>query len=309
MSGPPIISLKNVTKLYDGRTALDDLTADVPPGAVGLLGPNGAGKSTLIKALLGLVRLTKGEARVLGLDVRSQSARIRQQVGYMPEDDCFIAGLAGVRAVAYAGELAGMSWRSAIRRAHEMLDFVGLADERYREVETYSTGMKQRLRLAQALIHAPSIVFLDEPTSGLDPEGRERMLRLIRSLTKKGVSVVISTHILHDVETCCDSVVILGRGRLLVQDRIETLRRAVDESYLVRFAGEAEPFISGLSAAGFRTERTGPDEVRALPPAGVDLAATVFEVAKGAGTVVRGLAPKQTSMEEIFLRAVTGGGA
>ncbi len=164
-----ILQLEDVTKNYGRFEALRGLTVDVQPGTIGLLGPNGAGKSTLIKALLGLVKLSGGRARVLGLDVRTPAREIRERVGYMPEDDCTIPGLKGVEAVALAGELAGLPSLTALRRAHEILDYVLLGEERYREVENYSVGMRQKVKLAQALIHAPQILFLDEPTSGLDP--------------------------------------------------------------------------------------------------------------------------------------------
>ena len=199
-----ILQLEDVTKFYGSFQALTGLSVGVRPGAIGLLGPNGAGKSTLIKALLGLVSLSRGSARVLGLDVRTQSGQIRELVGYMPEDDCSVAGLKGVESVALAGELAGLPSLTSLRRAHEILDYTLLGEERYREVQTYSSGMRQKVKLAQALIHAPKLLFLDEPTNGLDPAGREKMLRLIRNLAQKqDVSVIVSTHILSDVEACC----------------------------------------------------------------------------------------------------------
>jgi len=208
-----VIELEHVTKRYGDLLALDDLSVAIAAGALGLLGPNGAGKSTLIKLLLGLVGFREGTARVLGLDARRASRKIREQVGYMPEDDCILPGLRGVESVAYAGELAGIPPSTALRRAHEMLDYCAVGEERYREVQTYSTGLRQRVRLAQALIHAPKLLFLDEPTSGLDPEGREEMLELVRDLAReRGISVVFSTHILRDVEVSCDAVLILGGG-------------------------------------------------------------------------------------------------
>ena len=305
-AGSPILGLKNVTKYYGALKALDDVTVDVRPGAIGLLGPNGAGKSTLIKALLGLVRLSSGLARVLDLDVRTQGRLIRQQVGYMPEDECFIAGLGGVQSIAYAGELAGLPPRASLRRAHEMCDYVGIAEERYREVQTYSTGMKQKVKLAQALIHAPKIVFLDEPTSGLDPAGRERMLRLMKSLpVKKGVSVIVSTHILRDVEACCDSVLILGRGKLLVYDDLRNLGRALEPSLTIHVDGDAPAFAKALGGFGFAAEPLDDERVRA--PGDADaISGAVFQAAERSKSVVRQIEPGKTSLEEIFLKAVTG---
>ena len=299
-----IIRVDGVTKTYDGRKALDDLRFSVPAGVIGLLGPNGAGKSTLIKGLLGLVRLDQGEARVLDLDPRRQSRSIRERAGYMPEDDCYIPGMPGVQTVAYAGELAGLPSRVALRRAHEVLDYVSLADERYREIQTYSTGMKQRIRLAQALIHAPQLVFLDEPTSGLDPQGRERMLELIRNLhRKKNVSVVISTHILQDVEACCDTVVILARGKCVVSGSLEELRKSVDTGAVVRFGGEREAFRTSLQARGFEVSDLSAEELKLSSGA----PEAVFQAAIEAKIVVRQLAPSRTSLEEVFLRAIKGG--
>lgn len=301
-----LIEVNDVSKNYGGVWALDHLSASLGEGVIGLLGPNGAGKSTLIKVLLGLVRLNSGRASVLGLDARRDSRAIRQRVGYMPEDDCYIAGLNGVQSVAFAGELAGLPRRASLRRAHEMLDYVGIAEERYREVQTYSTGMKQKMKLAQAIIHAPNLVFLDEPTSGLDPQGRERMLALIRNLfAKRGVSVVVSTHILQDVEASCDSVLILSRGRALVNGRLAELRQAVDSSLLVRFAGEGKGFAEALRGRGCSAEAAGPDELRvAGDPKG--LPERIFQAARESGAVVRQVAASRTSLEEVFLKAVSG---
>ncbi len=316
-----ILRLENVTKRYGKHKALDGLSVEVRPGAVGLLGPNGAGKSTLIKALLGLVGLTEGQAWVLGNDVRRESRRIREQVGYMPEDDCIVPGLSGVEAVAFSGELAGLPRRTALRRAHEMLDYCFIADERYREVQTYSTGMRQKVRLAQAIIHAPKLVFLDEPTSGLDPEGRERMLKLIRDLSRdRGISVIVSTHILKDVEVSCDSILMLAGGKLLVYDELESLQQSVDRDLRVRYRGDASELMRGLESRGLRVEEAGREELRLIrgngdagaasaPPNASqesedDLASVVFRLAHESGVVVREIAPSRTSLEDVFLEAV-----
>jgi ABC-2 type transport system ATP-binding protein len=298
-----ILELDSVRKSYGRFEALAGLSVSVAPGAVGLLGPNGAGKSTLIKALLGLVELTSGRAKVLGLDVRREASAIRERIGYMPEDDCNLAGLPGVQSVALAGELAGLPARTALRRAHEILDLVWLAEERYRPVETYSTGMRQRIKLAQALIHAPKLVFLDEPTDGLDPAGRVRMLRLIRSLVDKhGLSVVLSTHILSDVEQICDAALILGRGRLLMYDTIARLQESVEPGLRLRTAGEIQPLVETLAAAGHRVEARGP-ELAFLHGHG-DLAAAVLFAAQRSGVSLRELAKSRNSLEDIYLEAV-----
>jgi len=311
-----MIELNQVTKRYGGLLALDRLTSVIRPGAVGLLGPNGAGKSTLIKLLMGLVRFTSGGAKVFDLDVRTQSRRIRELVGYMPEDDCFFAGLRGIASVAYAGELAGVPPLAALRRAHEVLDYVLIGEERYRFVQTYSTGMKQKIKLA--LIHSPRLVFLDEPTSGLDPQGREKMLQLISNLaTRKGVSVMVSTHILKDVEACCDAVLMVGRGQLLVYDTLENLRRTANEICRVRFEGDRRAFLAALASEGCRSEdlapaaagqglgtsRPGGDELHVQGPVGKthDL---IFRSAHASRTALRQVLPLRNSLEDIFLKAV-----
>ncbi len=298
-----IIQLDDVKKLYGSFEALAGISVAVKPGTIGLLGPNGAGKSTLIKALLGLVKLTSGSAQVLGLDTATEARKIRELIGYMPEDDCSIAGLKGVQAVALAGELAGLPARTALRRAHEILDYVLLGEARYRETQTYSTGMRQKVKLAQALIHAPKILFLDEPTNGLDPAGREKMLKLIRSLSeKRGISVVISTHILTDVESCCDSALILGKGRLLVYDTIAELQRSVDSSSRVRVMSDANRLAQALISRGIKCEELSSDELKVSGREG--LGAEVLAASSDCGVVVRELIPSRNSLEDIYLKAV-----
>jgi ABC-2 type transport system ATP-binding protein len=194
--------------------ALEGVSLDLSQGAVGLLGPNGAGKSTLIRILLGFLSPDKGGGSVLGYDIKDEQRKIRRYVGYMPEDDCFIPGLDAVSFTSYLGELSGMPRQEAMKRAHEVLYYVGLEESRYRKLETYSSGMKQRLKLAQALVHDPKLIFLDEPTSGLDPNGRSEILELIMDISsKKDIQVLISSHILPDIELTCKYVVILNKGR------------------------------------------------------------------------------------------------
>src|SRR6187549_3090322 len=206
-----IVSLDRVTVAYGTQAALRDVTTVFVPGAVGLLGPNGAGKSTMIKALLGFVVPSAGKMRVLGYDVAVSPLPIRARVGYMPESDAHIPGMNAVSFVAYCGELAGLPRVDAMQRAHEVLFYVGLGEARYRNVETYSTGMKQRIKLAQALVHDPDLLLLDEPTNGMDPKGRDEMLALIRDVADR-MSVILSSHVLPDVESACAHVVVLHKG-------------------------------------------------------------------------------------------------
>jgi ABC-2 type transport system ATP-binding protein len=301
-----IIELDRVRKCYGPHAALDDLTLSIRPGTIGLLGPNGAGKSTLLKALLGLVRLTSGKAVVLGMDVRRHPEEIRRQIGYMPEDDCIFSGLSGVESVAFAGELCGLPRRHAARRAHEILDYVGIAEERYREVQTYSTGMRQKMKLAQALIHAPKLLFLDEPTSGLDPRARRRMLARIRNLSRNsGMSIVFSTHILHDLEDCCDSVLVLGRGRFRAYERMETLLRPARPLLNVRIIGDREAFLSACREDGIHDVQAGKEADRVIVGHPGDRPGTaLFAAAARAGVSIRDLAPSKSSLEDIFHQLV-----
>ena len=297
----PIIELEDVSKSYGDLLALDGLTVRVMPGAVGLLGPNGAGKSTLIKTLLGLVRLGGGSARVLGLDVGRESVAIRQRVGYMPEDDCIFAGLKGVESVAYCAELCGLPRQTALRRAHEILEFVGIHEERYREVQTYSTGMKQRIRLAQAIVHAPTLLLLDEPTSGLDPAAREKILRLIRSLSKdKGMSVIFSTHILKDVAACCDAALMMQHGRLLAYDTLDRFEQITESSLRIDVAEDADSFAQQLTAKGCTVESQSNGWLL-VTSSGMETADIVFRTASECDVALRQVQPARASLEEAFL--------
>src|SRR3954451_1696702 len=221
-----VVQLDSVTVIYGKNQALKNVSATFAKGAVGLLGPNGAGKSTMLKSLLGFVAPNRGRMTGLGLDVAQAPLAIRARIGYMPESDAHIPGMNAVSFVAYCGELSGLPPADAMQRAHEVLFYVGLGEARYRNVETYSTGMKQRIKLAQALVHDPDLVFLDEPTNGMDPSGRDEMLELVRDLGhNKGVSLILSSHLLPDVEYTCDHVVVMDKGRLAVEGPIESLKQ------------------------------------------------------------------------------------
>src|ERR1044071_4384856 len=232
---PPVVELQRVTVRYGARTALKDVSAVFPTGAVGLLGPNGAGKSTMIRSLLGFVPPTEGRMTVLGLDVARSPLAVRSRVGYMPETDGHIPGMNAVSFVAFCGELSGLPRADAMQRAHEVLFYVGLGEARYRNLETYSTGMKQRIKLAQALVHDPELLFLDEPTNGMDPKGRDEMLELVRDLAhNKGVNLVLSSHLLPDVEYTCDHVVVLDKGQVAAQGPIADLKQPSGRVYELR---------------------------------------------------------------------------
>ncbi|HEX9816204.1 MAG TPA: ABC transporter ATP-binding protein, partial [Candidatus Thermoplasmatota archaeon] len=235
----PVVEARDLVKDYGKLRALGPIDLKVPRGAVGLLGPNGAGKTTFIKTLLGLIPPTRGHAKVLDLDVKRDGMDIRQRVGYMPERDAQIINMTGFQYVAYCGELAGLPRRDAIQRSHEILNYVGLGEERYRPVETYSTGMRQRAKLAQSIVHDPRLVFLDEPTNGLDPRGRVEMLDLIRDLAyKRDISVMVSSHLLPDVEYVCRDVIVLKAGKVVSQGNIENLKKRDLTRYEIRVKGD-----------------------------------------------------------------------
>jgi ABC-2 type transport system ATP-binding protein len=221
----PVIEVHALSKHFGALKALDNVDLTVQRGAIGLLGPNGAGKSTFLKCLLQLLPITSGNAKLLGREVGREGREIRKRVGYTPEQDCHIPGMVGCEYVTYCAQLCGLPFQAARQRAHEMLDFVGMGQERYRKIDTYSTGMKQRLKLAQAIVHDPEIVFLDEPTNGLDPKGQVQILELIQGLWRQhGICVMLSSHLLHDVDRICDQIIIIARGKVLVHDTLQNLK-------------------------------------------------------------------------------------
>src|SRR3979411_262835 len=224
--GDPVVTLAGGTGTSGKNRALREVTSSFAAGAVGLLGPNGAGKSTMLKSLLGFIVPEQGHMRVLGLDVAVSPLEIRARIGYMPESDAHNPGMNAVSFVAYCGELSGLPRADAMQRAHEVLFYVGLGEARYRNIETYSTGMKQRIKLAQALVHDPDLLFLDEPTNGMDPRGRDEMLELVLDLAHhKGVNLVLSSHVLPDVEYACDDVVVMDKGRIRFSGPIAALKQ------------------------------------------------------------------------------------
>ncbi|RLE05425.1 MAG: hypothetical protein DRJ06_09030, partial [Candidatus Aminicenantes bacterium] len=212
-----MLDLQRIGYNYGQIKALSGVSITVEKGPVGLLGPNGAGKSTLLRLLLGFLTIQEGQGKVMGYDVAREKTRVRQIVGYMPEDESYVPGIDGVTLTALLGELSGMPRREAMKRAHDVLFYVGLEESRYRRVESYSKGMRQRLKLAQALVHDPQLILLDEPTSGLDPQGREEILELITDISNHGVQVLVSSHILPDIEETCQEVIILNQGQVAAQ--------------------------------------------------------------------------------------------
>ena len=300
-----IISLQNVTKRYGGFLALDDVSVEIPPGIIGLLGPNGAGKSTLIKVLLGLVKLTAGDGAVLGHQVAPRNFQeIRSQVGYMPEDDCFIEGIAGVEMVQFAAQLTGYPKLRSLQRAHEVLDFCGTGQERYRQVETYSTGMRQKLKFAQAIVHSPKLLVLDEPTSGLDPEERTAMLNRIKLLgAESSMSVIICTHILKDVQDICEYAAVMVAGRVPLLQTVEKLRKPATPSFQVRVLGDPQPFMAEVVQRG-ATAVLGSHNVITVSNIDARGDRLIWECAKAVQISVQSMVPAKISMEQVFMQVV-----
>jgi ABC-2 type transport system ATP-binding protein len=302
----PTVTLESVTVAYGSNTALRDVTASFPAGAVGLLGPNGAGKSTMIKSLLGFLVPSRGRLRVLGLDVAEAPLDIRARVGYMPESDGHIPGMNAVSFVAYCGELAGLPRVDAMQRAHEVLFYVGLGEARYRNVETYSTGMKQRIKLAQALVHDPDLLFLDEPTNGMDPKGRDEMLELVRDLAhNKGVNLILSSHLLPDVEYTCDHVIVMDKGSIATAGPIAALKQPRGRVYELRVksSGPLDAFLERLRTAGLDCHATDEDVMRVFVP-GAGGAREIFALAAADRVQVRHLRPSVSTLEDVFAKAV-----
>jgi ABC-2 type transport system ATP-binding protein len=303
-----LIELEQVNLFYGSHQALREVTLTLEPGRIGLLGPNGAGKSTLLRILLGLLPPSSGTGRVLGLDLGRGDVALRRAVGYMPEADALIPGLRGADYVALAGELYGLPRRQAQRRAHEVLTYLELEDARYRRLEEYSTGMKQRLKLAQALVHDPDLLLLDEPTSGLDPSGRDAMLQLLLSLGQDhGKSLLLSTHLLGDVERVCEQVVILHEGQVLRQGGVDELRARRHDRYRLQIQGDATALLEELRLEGVRIiHDNGRGDLRvAVPPGWISRA--FFLLADHHGVVLRGLQPDDEDLEELFHRVLAEG--
>ena len=301
---PPVVDLEGVSVRYGKNPALRDVSIALPSGAVGLLGPNGAGKSTLLKAVLGLLVPERGRMRVLGLDVRHSPLQIRRRIGYMPETDAHIPGMNAVAFVAYCGELAGLPRADAVQRAHEVLYYVGLGEARYRNVEQYSTGMKQRIKLAQALVHDPELLFLDEPTNGMDPKGRDEMLELVRDIAhNKQINLILSSHLLPDVEYTCDHVIVLDKGAVATQGPIEALKGPGGRVFEIRVKGDTAAFIAALQAAGLECHATDEDVMRAFVPDDRG-APFLFQLASQQHVQVRHLKASVPTLEDVFAKAV-----
>ena len=303
-AAPAVVELDGLSVRLGGRPVLTELRASLGGHAIGLLGPNGAGKTTLLRTLLDFFRPCAGSARVLGQPITGDGKELRSRIGYMPESDAFIAGQTAVRFVRLMGELSGLPPRAALERAHEALFYVGLGEARYRKVGTFSTGMKQMVKLAQALVHGPRLLMLDEPTNGLDPPARARMLELIRDIRDRGEThVLLSSHLLADVESVCDEVLILKQGRVAACCSLAEQRRANRSFVELELAQPAAGFADGLAALGCEVALAGDRRLKLVMPASVTVR-DVFEVAARRRAAIRRLDCKRDSLQDIFLRAM-----
>jgi ABC-2 type transport system ATP-binding protein len=299
-----VIDLEGLEVRLGNRTVLNGLTGALQGHVIGLLGPNGAGKSTLINTLLGFHRPSRGSAHVLGLDTYRERAQIRGAIGYMPENDSFIGNMSGVRFVRYMAELAGLPAGIALERAHEALFFVGLGEVRYRKVSTYSLGMKQLIKLAQALAHGPRLLILDEPTNGLDPLARQRMIQLIKDIRKEGsVRLLISSHLLPDIDETCDEVLILKSGHIAALCNIEEERRSNRSFMELETVGATEQFSVRIRGLGCECACFPGGRIKLVIPDHVE-ARDLYVIASEQGVQIRRMNQRRDSLEDIFLRAM-----
>ncbi len=299
-----VIDLDGVEVRLANRTVLNNLTGELNGQAIGLLGPNGAGKSTLINTLLGFHLPSKGNAHVFGLDVHKDRAQIRGGIGFMPENDSFIGNMSGVRFVRYMAELAGLPSGVALERAHEALFYVGLGEVRYRKVNTYSLGMKQLVKLAQALAHGPKLLILDEPTNGLDPVARQRMIQLIKDIRKEGsIRLLISSHLLRDIDETCDEVLILKNGRIASLCNIEEERRSNRSFMELETVGATERFSVSIRGLGCECATFPGGRIKLVIPDNIE-ARDLYVIASEQGVQIRRMNQRRDSLEDIFLRAM-----
>jgi ABC-2 type transport system ATP-binding protein len=301
-----IIRLDNIRFSYRDVEAIRDVSLTLPPGVFGLLGPNGAGKTTLMKLLLGFLQPSAGSGEILGQALGQKHKSLRRAIGYMPESDCLVPGMDAVSLTAYLGELSGMPRQEAMKRAHDVLYYVGLDESRYRLVETYSTGMKQRLKLAQALVHDPKLLLLDEPTSGMDPAGRKEMLELIRDIARKeSLNIIISSHLLPDIETTCRQVVIMNKGRVVAEESIASLRKDNSDVYEIKVVNNREALLAALAAQGWGAKEKDQGVFHVMPPAGTAPTA-LFRAADACAAQVRHFRQSRTSLEDAFMDVIRG---
>ena len=303
----PVIDLHGLSVNFGRRQILKNLRGDLRGRAIGLLGPNGAGKTTLIHTLLGFHRPSSGTAQIFGHDIASDVTQIKSLVGYMPERDSFIAKMSAVHFVRLMAELSGLPSDAALERAHEALFYVGLGEARYRKLDTYSLGMKQLAKLAQAIVHGPKLIFLDEPTNGLDPPARARMIKLIREIRDSGqANIVLSSHLLLDVEECCDEILILRDGQIAVYCNLDEERRSNRKFLMLETRGDQKKFVEAIGALGCEYAVTGDHRLKIVLQQGVEVR-DLYRLAANEQLQIRRLSYKRDSLEDIFLKAMENG--
>ena len=303
----PVIDLHGLSVSFGRRPILKNLKGDLRGRAIGLLGPNGAGKTTLIHTLLGFHPPTAGTAEIFGYDIFDEAKEIRGLVGYMPERDAFISKMSAVHFVRLMAELSGLPSEAALERAHEALFYVGLGEARYRRLETYSLGMKQLAKLAQAIVHGPKLIFLDEPTNGLDPPARLRMIKLIREIRDSGQAhIVLSSHLLLDVEECCDEILILRDGQIAVYCNLEEERKSNRKFLMLETRGDQTKFVEAVAKLGCEYALTGDHRLKLVLQEGVDVR-DLYRLAAQEKVQIRRLSYKRDSLEDIFLKAMENG--
>ncbi len=304
---PGVITLDNLSVTFGGRPILKSLNGDLRGRAIGLLGPNGAGKTTLIHTLLGFHQPSAGTARILGSDIRGEANQIKSLIGYMPERDSFISKMSCIHFVRFMAELSGLPPGAALERAHEALFLVGMGEARYRNVDTFSLGMKQLAKLAQAIVHGPRLIFLDEPTNGLDPPARSRMIKMIREIRDSGqANIVLSSHLLRDVEECCEEIVILKDGRLVVYCNLEEERKANKKFLMLETRGDLKSFVEGIGTLGCECAMTSDHRLKIILQDGTEVR-DLYRLAADSQVQIRRLSYKRDSLEDIFLKAMENG--
>ena len=302
-----VITLDNLSVSFGGRPILKNLHGELRGRAIGLLGPNGAGKTTLIHTLLGFHPPSSGSARIFGADIHEDANQIKRLIGYMPERDSFITKMSCIHFVRFMAELSGLPPGAALERAHEALFFVGLGEARYRNVDTFSLGMKQLAKLAQAIVHGPKVIFLDEPTNGLDPPARQRMIKMIREIRDSGQAhIVLSSHLLRDVEECCEEIMILKDGRLVVYCNLEEERKANKKFLMLETRGELNRFVEGVGAMGCECATTSDRRLKIILQDGTEIR-DLYRLAAESQVQIRRLTYKRDSLEDIFLKAMENG--
>jgi len=303
----PVIHLDGLSVQFGGRPILKELRGELRGRAIGLLGPNGAGKTTLIHTLLGFHPPSSGTAHIFGRDIRNNAKQIRTQIGYMPERDSFIANMTCVHFVRLMAELSGLPSEAALERAHEALFYVGLGEARYRQLGTYSLGMKQLAKLAQAIVHGPRLIFLDEPTNGLDPPARQRMIELVRQIRDSGKAhILLSSHLLRDVEECCEEILIIKDGRIAVYCNLEEERRANRKFLELETRGDREGFVEAIGTLGCEYALTSERRLKLILQNDVDIR-NLYQIAGEHKVQIRRLNFKRDSLEDIFLKAMESG--